>query len=186
MIEHAGLLRAAANQIDELDAQISALNDDKKLIFANARETVAPAMFKAWRDAVKLRQRRRVDRTALEAHDALVWDVLTVLEAETDQRRDERPVTQLESPAIGLADENPSHVHAHAHDAHEEIPSHDAETGEIIEPPSSSPAAEQAGAELPNVPPTLAAPAVYSYPDPDITLPDFLNRAKRRELEAAE
>jgi len=66
------------------------------------------------------------------------------------------------------------------------IPAHDAETGEIIEPPSASPAAEQAGAELPNVPPTLAAPAVYSQPDPDITLPDFLNRKKRRELEAAE
>ena len=46
--------------------------------------------------------------------------------------------------------------------------------------------AEQAGAELPNVPPTLTAPAVYSQPDPDITLPDFLNRKKRRELEAAE
>lgn len=66
------------------------------------------------------------------------------------------------------------------------IPSHDADTGEIIEPPSSSPAAEQAGAELPNVPPTLAAPAVLSQPDPDIALPDFLNRAKRREMEAAE
>jgi len=182
MIEHAGLLRAAANQIDELDAQISALNDDKKMIFANARETVAPATFKAWRDAVKLRQRRRVDRTALEAHDALVWDVLTVLEAETDQRRDERPV----APSMGRETAIPAESLAHAHDAREKIPAHDADTGEIIEHPSSSPAAEQAGAELPNVPPTLAAPAVLSQPDPDITPPDFLNRKKRRELEAAE
>lgn len=182
MIEHAGLLRAAANQIDELDAQISALNDDKKLIFANARETVAPAMFKAWRDAVKLRQRRRVDRTAIEAHDALVWDVLTVLEAETDQRRDGRPV----APSVGRETAIEAESLAHAHDAHEEIPAYDADTGEIIEPPSSSPAAEQAGAELPNVPPTLAAPAVLSQPDPDIALPDFLNQAKRREMEAAE
>lgn len=113
------------------------------------------------------------------------------IQDERDERGDGRRVQRLLEKAefassyadmLGLGNMNENNFSA----ATPAIPAHDAETGEIIEPPSASPAAEQAGAELPNVPPTLAAPAVFSQPDPDITLPDFLNRAKRRELEAAE
>lgn len=81
MIENASLLRGAAGQIDELDDQIRELNDAKKDIYANVRDTVAPADFKAWRDAVKLRQKRRVDRMEIEEHEARVADMLHMLEA---------------------------------------------------------------------------------------------------------
>lgn len=86
MIENAALLKSAAGEIDEIDEQIRRLNDDKKVIFDNIKETVEPPMFKAWKQAVKLRQKRRVDKDAQEAHDERVWAVLTMLEAETGTR----------------------------------------------------------------------------------------------------
>jgi uncharacterized protein (UPF0335 family) len=81
MIENAALLKSAAAQIDALDAEIRALQDDKKAVFDNIKESVEPPTFKAWKEAVKLRQKRRVDKDALEAHDARVWAVLAMLEA---------------------------------------------------------------------------------------------------------
>ena len=81
MIENATLLRAAADQIDALDSQIAALNDSKKDVYADIRETVAPEVFKAFKDALKLRRRRRDNRDAVEAHETLVDEVLTALEA---------------------------------------------------------------------------------------------------------
>lgn len=90
MIEQAALLKSAAAEIDNFDGEIAMLNGYKKDIYANIRETVAPAEFKAWRDAIKLRQKRRVDKEALEAHDALVLAMLSMLEAETVQRPHER------------------------------------------------------------------------------------------------
>lgn len=81
MIENAALLKSAAGQIDALDAEIRALQDDKKAIFDNVKEGVEPPTFKAWKEAVKLRQKRRVDKDAIEAHDSRVWAVLSMLEA---------------------------------------------------------------------------------------------------------
>jgi uncharacterized protein (UPF0335 family) len=74
------LLRAWAASIDDLDGQITVMNDDKKAIYASAKETLAPAEFKAWKDAVKLRQKRRTNRQEMDDHDGLVADMLFVLE----------------------------------------------------------------------------------------------------------
>jgi hypothetical protein len=81
MIENAALLKSAAGQIDEIDVLIRGLQDDKKTVFDNIKESVEPPTFKAWKEAVKLRQKRRVDKDALEAHDSRVWAVLAMLEA---------------------------------------------------------------------------------------------------------
>ena len=64
MIDRGALLIAAAGEIDAHDAELANINAAKKDIYDNIRETVAPDVFKAWRDAVKLRQKRRTDREA--------------------------------------------------------------------------------------------------------------------------
>lgn len=74
------LLRSAANEIDEIDLSIAHLNEDKKAIYQNIKESMPPAEFRAWREAVKLRQKRRTDREKMEAHDSLVADMLHLLE----------------------------------------------------------------------------------------------------------
>ena len=129
MIEHADLLKSAAGQIDELDDQIKALNDSKKDIYASIRETVAPEQFKAWRDAVKLRQKRRVDKDALEAHDERVWAMLSMLEAPEDRKAQKTAVDPVSAPANAIVEETaPTRV------AHEEP--HDLETGELPDLPA--------------------------------------------------
>lgn len=130
MIEQAELLKSAAGQIDELDTQIKALNDSKKDIYANIRETVQQEEFRAWRDAVKLRQKRRTKKAALEEHDALVWAMLSMLEAPNDQRRQKTPVAPLSEPANAIVEETaPTRV------AHEAEP-HDPFTGELPDIPA--------------------------------------------------
>jgi uncharacterized protein (UPF0335 family) len=79
-MEFDALLRGAAQQIDELDLAISHLNEDKKAVYQNVKETVPPAEFRAWKEAVKLRQKRRTDRDKMDAHDSLVADMLHMLE----------------------------------------------------------------------------------------------------------
>jgi hypothetical protein len=83
MIERLTEQREAAQAIDDIDGQIKALNEDKKAIYASMKEALAPSQNKAWREAVKLRQKRRdlVKRTEMEDHDALVWETLQALEA---------------------------------------------------------------------------------------------------------
>lgn len=168
MIEQAALLKSAAGQIDSLDADIRALNDSKKDIFGNIRKTVAPADFDAWRDAVKLRQKRRKpeDREALEAHDALVWAMLAMLEAETVQRPHESRVDPVSGPANGIVAETaPTRAHPHV--------AHDPETGELTEPApmvSSLPS----DAEAAGVP---ASPPAADFDMPDI--PEALDRRRR-------
>lgn len=83
MIERLTEQREAAQAIDDIDGQIKALNEDKKAIYASMKEALSPAQNKAWREAVKLRQKRRdlVKRTEMEDHDALVWETLEALEA---------------------------------------------------------------------------------------------------------
>lgn len=174
MIERAALLKSAANQIDSLDAEIARLNDSKKDIFANIRETIALADFKSWRDAVKLRQKRRTPelREALEAHDARVWAMLSMLEAETVQQPNESRVAPVSAPAIGIVAETPP-TRAQAHVAHE--PEHDPETGELSDPVPVEPAVptgdEAAGVGNPSSP---VPAADYSMPD----IPAALNRRR--------
>jgi uncharacterized protein (UPF0335 family) len=97
------LLRAWAQSIDDLDGQISALNDDKKIIYASARESLSPADFKAWRDAVRLRQKRAKNRDEMEAHDELVDHMLFVLENPLTvvENDDTRARPQAHDPVTG-------------------------------------------------------------------------------------
>lgn len=134
MIERAVLLKSAAAQIDAHDAEIKTANDAKKDIFANVRESVAPDDFKAWRDAVKLRQKRKAPeaRMALEEHDARVWAMLAMLEAVEHSEEAETPPAATAAPAIGIVKETaPTRTHA----TRDEI---DPATGEIIEPQEPS------------------------------------------------
>lgn len=174
MIEQAALLKSAANQIDSLDAEIARLNDGKKDIFANIRETIAPADFKSWRDAVKLRQKRRTPelREALEAHDARVWAMLSMLE-ETVQQPHESRVAPFSAPAIGIVAETPP-TRAQAHVAHE--PEHGPKTGELSDPVPVE-AAVPTGDEAAGIgnPSFLVPAADYSMPD----IPEFLDRKRR-------
>lgn len=82
MIEQLALNRAAAQQIDELDGQIAVLQSQKKDIYDNVKSTVSPATNKAWKAAVKLRQKRRdrSKRDEMEEHEILVFDILGALE----------------------------------------------------------------------------------------------------------
>jgi hypothetical protein len=143
MIERAALLKAAASEIDAHDADIRAANDAKKDIFANIRESVAPELFKAWREAVKLRQKRKDpgERQALMEHDVRVWEVLLMLEATEQPSTSETPSEATVSPAIGHFEET-APTRARTRDAREDVP-HDPATGEITEPqaaPSPVPA----------------------------------------------
>lgn len=168
MIEQAALLKSAAAEIDNFDGEIAMLNGCKKDIYANIRETVSPADFKAWRDAVKLRQKRRVDKDALEQHDARVWAMLSMLEAETVQRPHESRVDPLPAPAIGIVAETaPTRAHPHV--------VHDPETGEIADPVPVAVAYatgdEAAGAEVLTDP---VPAADYEMPD----IPEALDRRR--------
>jgi hypothetical protein len=136
MIENAFLLKSAAGEIDEIDAQIRQLNDDKKVIFDGIKETVEPPTFKAWKQAVKLRQKRRVDKDALEAHDSRVWAILEVLETETGT---DRAIITSRAPAGAEA--------------------YDPTTGEIHDPPALLPGGDDADA-----PPRSAAGERLSHP----------------------
>lgn len=138
MIERASLLKAAAGQIDAHDAEIRAANDAKKDVYADVRESVAPEDFRAWRDAVKLRQKRGTpdQREALERHDARVWAVLAMLEAPEQPGEAETPPAATVAPASGIVEETvPTRARARA--AREAVP-HDPDTGELIEPPAAS------------------------------------------------
>ena len=153
-MERESLLRTAAREIDDLDGQIANLNEDKKAIYQNIKETVPPAEFRAWREAVKLRQKRRTDREKMDAHDRLVADMLHMLE---------RAGT----------------VHAIARvQAHEAAPAHDHETGEIIdETPAADLAVPAAGEEGGGSPP-VTPPSTLSDTGP---MPAFLDRRVKAE-----
>jgi uncharacterized protein (UPF0335 family) len=200
VIENASLLRAAANQIDEIDAEIARLNDDKKAIYQNAKETASPADFKAWRDAVKLRQKRRVDRDQMEAHDARVFAMLNMLEASgtpfatrvrvREAEQITEPAAPIPSPEAAVSTGEEGSIAVLPNSPVQPIP-HDPETGEITEE-SDSPASSGAA------PSVLADPGESRSagdgwfetgrvdcwtppPAPDLTLPDFLDRRKHGE-----
>ena len=129
MILNSTLLRAAAQQIDDLDGQARELSNQKKDIFDNIKETIPPADFKAWKEAVKLRQKRVHKRGEIEAHDELVFEMLSMLEATTLQTAYESALAAQISPANGLQSQEPRTRAGVTDDF-------DAETGEILETPS--------------------------------------------------
>ena len=144
MILNSTLLRAAAQQIDDLDGQARELSAQKKDIFDNIKETIPPADFKAWKEAVKLRQKRVHKRDEIEAHDELVFQMLSMLEAQLVQTGQKRAVTPEISPANAHSSQEP-HTRAGGAD------DFDAETGEISQTPSqaliaSEPVTERDGA----------------------------------------
>jgi uncharacterized protein (UPF0335 family) len=137
LILNSALLFAAAQQIDDLDGQARDLANQKKDIFDNIKETVSPAEFKAWKDAVKLRQKRVHKRVEIEAHDELVFEMLSMLEAQLVQVGAKRAVTPEILPANSLQNEK---APPRAHEAEK----HDSETGEIIETQSHAEVASEA------------------------------------------
>jgi uncharacterized protein (UPF0335 family) len=159
MIENAALLKSAAGQIDALDAEIRALQDDKKAVFDNIKESVEPPTFKAWKEAVKLRQKRRVDKDALEAHDSRVWAVLAMLEATGT----EDAVNTSRAPAGA----EPDRLETLIAEAEAFLPPHDPETGEIhdhAETVTTSPRADGETLE-PGSPSTIPISSAHCLPD---------------------
>ncbi len=96
------LLRSAAQQIDDLDGQAKQLSDQKKDIYDNIRGTIPTAEFKAWKDAVKLRQKRAVNRAEFETHSELVDAMLSMLEAHSHQSGVKHAVTPEKMAAIAI------------------------------------------------------------------------------------
>ena len=131
MILNSTLLRAAAQQIDDLDGQARELSAQKKDIFDNIKETIPPADFKAWKEAVKLRQKRVHKRDEIEAHDELVFEMLLMLEAQLVQTGQKLAVTPKISPANAHPSQEP---HTRAGEAED----FDPETGEISQSPSQA------------------------------------------------
>lgn len=146
MTGHATLFREAANQIDALDAEIERLNADKKAVYDNLKETVTPADFRAWRDAVKLRRKSSADRDKADAHDARVFAILHDIEATGTPvaTRARAPAAAREEPSHAAGGRSPAAEGAEAgggyiHVASPATPPPDPETGEIIdELPSES------------------------------------------------
>jgi uncharacterized protein (UPF0335 family) len=181
MIENAALLKSAAGLIDALDAEIRALQDDKKAVFDNIKEGVEPPTFKAWKEAVKLRQKRRVDKDALEAHDSRVWAILEVLETSGTEVATRAP-----------AGAEPDRLETLIAEAEAFLPPHDPETGEITDPISSAHCLPDdsdegvshhlrsaAGEQVSSVPPRPLAGFIDMG-----DIPEVLDRRKRREVAA--
>lgn len=175
---HADLLRDAAGEIDRYDALIADMNDAKKHIFASVRNALSPAEFKAWREAVKLRQKRRNNKDEAEAHDARVWAMLSMLEANSPKTGEKTSPDPVSAPAKGILDEKPpTRARAHPHDAREDAEINPA-TGEIMDcsqaHPALRPVDEAAGSD------SNPLPAAF---DEMPEMPGFLVR-KRMKIEA--
>lgn len=149
-MDNAELLRSAAGQIDELDIAISHLNEDKKAVYQSVKDTVSRAEYRAWREAVKPRQKRRTDREKMDEHDSLVADMLHILEQ------------------TGM-------VHAIARVQVREAP-HNPETGEIIETSSAAAPAVAVADEEGGVA-SVAPPSAHTGPG---DMPPFLKRGKAK------
>lgn len=167
--EHSGLLIDTARVIDAIDQEITDSNERKKELYAEVKEEVPPETFKAWKDAIKLRRKRRADRDACERHDEAVWRLVNLLEASDAQDEAENPPTATAAPANGIVEETaPTRAGAQAHDARETTDWIDPETGEIFGSVDDA----FRPAVLHN--PPAAAPA-----EPDLTIPACLDRRAR-------
>jgi uncharacterized protein (UPF0335 family) len=166
MIENAALLKSAAGQIDELDDEIKRLNDAKKDVYTHVKETVGKDEHRAWKEAVKLRQKRRVDKHSLEAFDERVGALLSMLEAPERQATPKTPPAAKSGPANGNVEES-APTRAGAPAGAEPVP-HDPETGEITEPASGdgnhSPRADGETLE-PGSPSTIPISSAHCPPD---------------------
>lgn len=127
-----------ANVIDAIDQEIADANARKKEIYADIKDELTVADFRALKEAIKLRRKRRADKDACEAHEERVWAILNVLEATEQRPTQETPPAATASPANGtVAEPAPTRAGAHVHEA---LPAHDPETGEIYElPPRPQP-----------------------------------------------
>lgn len=179
-MEHAALLRTAAHEIDELDLAISNLNEDKKAVYQNIKETVPPAEFRAWREAVKLRQKRRTDREKMDQHDSLVADMLHMLEQggmKVATRVRVREATPAHDPITGeITTEQATASKAEAEEggAHELVPP--VPPSEPVSTAASLAVDVEGGATSPSVPPSTLDPG---------DVPPFLERRKRATQEEA-
>ncbi len=147
-----------AELIDALDVEIADANDRKKELYADVKEQVSAADFRALKEAIKLRRKRRSDKDGCERHDERVWAILNVLEATEQPETRETPPAATPSPGNGIVVEMaPTRAGAHAHEA-EELPPHDPETGELIETQpeaSPEPVIINFGGEIPDIPACL-------------------------------
>jgi uncharacterized protein (UPF0335 family) len=165
MIENAALLKSAAGQIDELDDEIKRLNDAKKDVYTHVKETVGKDEHRAWKEAVKLRQKRRVDKHSLEAFDERVGALLSMLEAPERQATPKTPPAAKSGPANGNVEES-APTRAGAPAGAEPVP-HDPETGEIhdhAETVTTSPRADGETLE-PGSPSTIPISSAHCPPD---------------------
>lgn len=201
---HRELFLETAAVIDGIDQEIEDANERKKDIYADVKDDLPPADFKALKEAIKLRRKRRADKDACERHDERVWAILNVLEATEQPRTHETPRAANVGSANGHPEET-APTRAHLHIAQEalgdqtkrvSLPPHDPETGEIIETRFASQPELGSNADLDcgDPSPTLgerdlgeagtaqvAAPQSEQEPrrtaiEPDLTIPACLDR----------
>jgi len=188
VLEHRQLFIETARVIDDLDAEIADANERKRDVYADVREQVSPADFAALKEAIKVWRKRRVDKDACERHDERVWAILNALEGPELPAEPKSQPAATPSPAIGIPDEQSSHAGAQAQDAREDMPDHDPETGEVIEPPASQGWGDVGEDET--APQGSEISSLHASPtewvEPDLTLPDFLRRNRPELREAAE
>jgi uncharacterized protein (UPF0335 family) len=146
--------------IDAIDQEIADSNERKKEIYADLKEEIAAADFRALKEAIKLRRKRRADKDGCERHDERVWAILDILEATEQPSTRETPPAATASPGNGIPEETaPTRAPAHVHEA-EDLPPHDPETGELI-------------ADGPTI-----VPRPLIVGEIDLTLPSFLDRRR--------
>ena len=128
---NATLFRETARFIDAVDREVEDANERKKDYYADIKEQISPEDFKALKDAIRERRRKRRDPDGFERHSGRVWQIVSILEAETDPEAEKTAVGPVFGPANGNnAEAAPTRVYARV--AREEI-HHDPETGEITE-----------------------------------------------------
>lgn len=203
MIENASLQRAAAQQIDDLDGQIALLQQQKKDVYDTVKDAVSPSTNKAWKAAVKLRQKRRdtSKRDEMDEHESLVFEILSELERpEIKAKKSTGTVVATRvspagaeaiDPVTGEITEHTDHVPAPLteHAGGVEASGHSATPAEPIEelPQSKTPVLDVAKADTARIDqsePTSVAMmsveerAMSAAPfDDDLSIPDFLKRA---------
>ncbi len=195
-----GLLIRIARVVDAIDQEITDANERKKELYAEVKEEISPETFRAWKEAIKLRRKRRADKDGCERHDEAVWRLLNLLEGPEVPDEAESPPAATPSPANGIVEEaapTRARAGAHVHDAREAVPEYD-DYGEVVrlrlpngeeaDPATGEilPTAEQVrGVLRPHAP---TEPSIGSLPYQrtegghiDLTLPACLDRRAHKE-----